>query len=83
MKELTALSNREGLLKAGRKLHFTDALVAHLARAGYDPRYGARPLQRAIETLVTAPLARYLLTETAPPQLLTVSVDDAGAVFIK
>ncbi len=82
-KELASLAQREGLTKTGRRIVFSDALVAHLARAGYDPRYGARPLQRAIETLVTAPLARYLLTETAPPQLLTVSVDDAGAVFIK
>jgi ATP-dependent Clp protease ATP-binding subunit ClpC len=32
-----------------------------IAREGFDPRFGARPLQRTLETLVVAPLARYLL----------------------
>jgi len=35
--------------------------VAWLARAGFDARYGARPLQRVLERQVLAPLARYLL----------------------
>ncbi|MDE2511303.1 MAG: ATP-dependent chaperone ClpB [Elusimicrobia bacterium] len=33
-----------------------------LAREGYDPAYGARPLKRAISRLVVDPLARMLLT---------------------
>jgi len=32
-----------------------------LARAGYDPVYGARPLRRAVQTLVETPLARAIL----------------------
>jgi ATP-dependent Clp protease ATP-binding subunit ClpC len=81
-KELNALSKREGLLKAGRRLMFTDALVAHLARAGFEPRYGARPLQRAIETQIVAPLARYLLAEGKTAREIVVDLDKNGAVTI-
>ncbi|MDO9451391.1 MAG: AAA family ATPase, partial [Stagnimonas sp.] len=40
---------------------FTDAALDHLARAGYDPIYGARPLKRAIQSEVENPLAREIL----------------------
>ncbi|MBX7219337.1 MAG: AAA family ATPase [Blastocatellia bacterium] len=60
-KELKALSQREGLVKANLRLDWTPAVVSHLARAGFDPRFGARPLQRAIEAELVAPLSRFLL----------------------
>jgi ATP-dependent Clp protease ATP-binding subunit ClpA len=60
-KELDELKHREGFLKRRLNLHFTDALVQHLARTGFDERYGARPLQRAVEQTVTNPLAHWLL----------------------
>ena len=48
-----------------------------LAREGYDPTYGARPLKRAIQTLIQNPLAIKLLRgEIAPGQ--TVKVSAAG-----
>jgi len=43
-------------------LEVTDAAKDLLARDGYDPAYGARPLKRAISRLVVDPLARLLLT---------------------
>ncbi len=36
------------------------ALLDHLAAVGYDPRYGARPLKRAMERELLAPLARQM-----------------------
>ncbi len=60
-KELAELARREGLARAGLTLTWTDRLLAHLARTGFDHRYGARPLQRTLERLVVAPLARWLL----------------------
>jgi ATP-dependent Clp protease ATP-binding subunit ClpC len=60
-KELEEIARREGLARSGIVLSWTDRLLAHLARAGFDHRYGARPLQRALERLVVAPLARFLL----------------------
>jgi ATP-dependent Clp protease ATP-binding subunit ClpC len=60
-RELDAITRREGLLRGGVTVAWSDALVEHLAGIGFDPRYGARPLQRAVEREVVAPLARWLL----------------------
>ncbi|MEM7104502.1 MAG: AAA family ATPase [Bacteroidota bacterium] len=60
-KELDEVKLREGFVKKGLKLKFTKQLSDHIASAGFDERYGARPLQRAIEEEVIAPLARWLL----------------------
>ena len=62
-KELNALTTREGLRKRAIKLVWTDSLVDHLARHGFNARLGARPLQRTIEAQVVAPLASYLNRE--------------------
>ncbi len=64
IKELHSIASREGLAQQGIKLVWTPETVDFLARQGSDPRYGARPLQRAIETLVTTPLAKFLLANT-------------------
>jgi ATP-dependent Clp protease ATP-binding subunit ClpB len=49
------------VVERGMQIEFTDAALNHLAQAGFDPVYGARPLKRAIQTLVENPLARALL----------------------
>jgi ATP-dependent Clp protease ATP-binding subunit ClpB len=48
---------------ADRKLTLTvsDQAKALLAREGFDPVYGARPLKRTIQRLLQDPLARRLL----------------------
>jgi ATP-dependent Clp protease ATP-binding subunit ClpB len=50
-------------LLADRKLtlELTDAAKHFLAREGYDPAYGARPLKRAIQRLLQDPLAMAVL----------------------
>jgi ATP-dependent Clp protease ATP-binding subunit ClpC len=82
-KELRAISNREGLAKSNIRLEWTDRLVHRIARDGYDPRYGARPLQRTIETIIVAPLSRYLIDR---PDLkdMTIQMDmsDEGRVLL-
>lgn len=60
-KEIAQVARREGLSQKGIKLVWTKEVVAFLAEKGFDPRFGARPLQRAVETLLTAPLAEFLL----------------------
>jgi ATP-dependent Clp protease ATP-binding subunit ClpB len=53
-----------------------DAARALLAREGYDPMFGARPLKRAIQTLIQNPLAVKLLRgEVAPGQTVKVSAE--------
>jgi ATP-dependent Clp protease ATP-binding subunit ClpB len=46
------------LAEARIALEVTDAARTYLAREGYDPTYGARPLRRAIQRLVENPLAK-------------------------
>jgi len=43
------------------QLELTDAAVAEIANAGFDPVYGARPLKRAIQSEIENPLAREIL----------------------
>jgi ATP-dependent Clp protease ATP-binding subunit ClpB len=48
------------------RLELTDAAKTHIAKAGYDPLYGARPLKRAIRTEILNPLAQKILSGEAP-----------------
>ncbi len=52
---------RERLADRGIAIELTDAAKEHLAEAGWDPTYGARPLKRAIQRLAENPLALRLL----------------------
>ena len=47
----------------GIKLEFTEPAVIELAKAGYDPEFGARPLRRVIQEKVTNTLAQYLIQD--------------------
>jgi len=55
----------EGLRKrlAERRitLEVTEAAKAYLARVGYDPVFGARPLKRTIQREVETPVARLIV----------------------
>ncbi len=42
-------------------LEISDEAKTHLARSGYEPAYGARPLKRAIQREVETPLGRKIL----------------------
>ncbi len=67
---------RAMLGERGITLVLDDSARQLLARKGYDPDYGARPLKRAIQTLIQNPLAIKLLRgETAPGQTIRVSAD--------
>jgi len=57
--QLRYLTERLAKLEMG--LEVTDAALAQLATAGFDPVYGARPLKRAIQQSIENPLAREIL----------------------
>jgi ATP-dependent Clp protease ATP-binding subunit ClpC len=71
--ELHAIERREGLLRRDLTLRFAPAVVDFVVAAGFSPRYGARPLQRAVEQHVVAAIARALFAEV--PDGATVEVD--------
>ncbi|HTI72475.1 MAG TPA: AAA family ATPase [Candidatus Limnocylindria bacterium] len=57
---LENLRQREGLLQRPLQWSLAPEVIEHLARRGYDVRYGARPLKRAIERELLAPLSESL-----------------------
>jgi ATP-dependent Clp protease ATP-binding subunit ClpB len=64
------------------KLVLDDSAKQLLAREGYDPMYGARPLKRAIQTLIQNPLAiKMLRGEIAPGQTVRISADGEQMKF--
>ncbi len=59
-RELDSLRQRPGLKYSDVTLTIDDAAVDLLCELGYQPKYGARPLRRAIELNVVVPLANEL-----------------------
>ena len=54
-------SLRKRLAERELTLELGDDVLDHLAEAGFDPVYGARPLKRAIQQLIENPLAQAIL----------------------
>ena len=49
------------LLKQGFELRVTDDAVRYIAKEGYDPQFGARPVKRALQRLVLNELSKQLI----------------------
>ena len=57
-------------------LEVSDSAVAELAKVGFDPVFGARPLKRAIQQRLENPLSKLLLEGKFPPKaIIHVDVD--------
>jgi ATP-dependent Clp protease ATP-binding subunit ClpA len=76
-RELGLVAARDGAKLRGVEVDVSERAVAHLADRGFDARYGARPLKRAIERELLVPLAEAV--NTYPEQIrLVASVDAAN-----
>ncbi|MBN2172363.1 MAG: ATP-dependent chaperone ClpB [Candidatus Krumholzibacteriota bacterium] len=64
--DLMAARLRERLVDRGYDLELTEAARAHVARAGYDPVFGARPLARYLQRHLETRIGRRLLAGDAP-----------------
>jgi ATP-dependent Clp protease ATP-binding subunit ClpC len=81
-KELSELAAREGLAAANIQLTWSDELVAVLSREGYDHRFGARPLQRVIESRIAVPLARWRVANPkVRNSMLRLELNEQGKVI--
>ena len=68
----------------GFKLDITDQAKEFIAERGYDSKYGARPLQRAIQKYLEDPLAEELLNSVMKPgDTIVVDVDSKDAEKLK
>jgi len=70
----------ERLARMELELEVTDAALAELAKVGFDPVFGARPLKRAIQQRIENPLSKLLLEgRFAPKSNIRVTVDPVRA----
>ena len=76
--QLARLRKRLEALDMG--LVVTDAALAELASAGFDPSFGARPLKRAIQSQIENPLAKRILEGTFVARDV-ITVDAKAGVF--
>ena len=72
------------MAQQGITLEADDAAVAELARDGFDPQYGARPLRRAIQSMVEDAVAEKMLEgELKPGDTAHVRLKDGKVVIEK
>jgi len=72
--QIALLQNR--LEKMELKLQITPQALAEIAKIGFDPAFGARPLKRAVQQRIENPLSRLLLQGRFPARsTIAVSVD--------
>ncbi|MHB1062761.1 MAG: AAA family ATPase, partial [Thiobacillus sp.] len=76
--QLQGLEKR--LAQMEMQLDITEAALAEIARAGFDPIYGARPLKRAIQSELENPLAKEILSGRFGPKD-TIRIDSHDGVF--
>jgi len=70
----------ERLARMELRLKVSEQALAELAKVGFDPVFGARPLKRAIQQRIENPLSRDLLEGKFPPKSeISVSVDPIKA----
>jgi ATP-dependent Clp protease ATP-binding subunit ClpC len=68
----------------GYNLELTDAAKAFIAERGYDSKFGARPLQRAIQKYLEDPLAEELLNaEIKQGDTVVVDIDSTDTEKLK
>jgi ATP-dependent Clp protease ATP-binding subunit ClpB len=78
--QLKVLESR--LEKMEMKLDVSPAAVAELAKVGFDPVFGARPLKRAIQQRIENPVASLILEgKFGPKDVIPVNVEGGEFVF--
>src|SRR5690606_6110139 len=79
------------LQRLGERLHamdmqleVSDTAVAEIARSGFDPVFGARPLKRAIQQKIENPISKLILEgRFGPKDVVPVDVEDGELVFTR
>ena len=71
---------QERLAKMDLELQVSPAALAEIAKVGFDPLFGARPLKRAIQQRIENPLSKLLLEgRFLPKSVIPVDVDPIRA----
>ncbi len=80
--ELMLKNLNKRLIERNIKLEATDKAKELIAKLGYDPVYGARPLRRALQKYVETPLAEKILAgEIKPGDVVVIDEENGELVF--
>ena len=72
------------LASMGIGLIISDEVLAEITRAGFDPKFGARPLQKTIELQIEFPLSKAVLKgRFVAKDTIKVRLNDGVIVFEK
>lgn len=72
----------EMLKEQGIELRVTDDAIRYIAKEGYDPQFGARPVKRAIQRLVLNELSKQIIGGKVEKEVpVVVEVKDGALVF--
>ncbi len=75
---------QERLQEHGLEIELTDAARTWLAKEGFDPQFGARPLRRALQRYVESPLSVQLLRgEFASGDSVIVDANEENGIVFK
>ena len=78
--QLQALEQR--LQKLEMTLEVSDEALAELAKVGFDPAFGARPLKRAIQQRIENPLSKLILQgRFGPKDVIPVRIENGEFAF--
>ncbi|MBA3723541.1 MAG: AAA family ATPase [Candidatus Levybacteria bacterium] len=79
-----AIAKTAKLLKEqGYNLQITEKAIAQLAKDGYDPVYGARPLRRLVQTAIENPIALAIISKKfVPGDTIVIDYSDNTNEFI-
>jgi len=70
------------LAKGGITLEATEAAISLLGKAGYDPEFGARPVKRAIQSMVLNQLSKDIIaTRVNRDRPIIIDAQDGELVF--
>ena len=68
----------------GYKFKLSKKVKDFVSEKGYDPQFGARPLNRAVQKYIEDPLADFILNNNpAPSSTLTATIDKENNIIIK
>ncbi|MCW4001260.1 MAG: ATP-dependent chaperone ClpB [Candidatus Bathyarchaeota archaeon] len=68
------------LEKNGVKVEFTKKAVDHIAKVGFDPQFGARPIKRVIQKEVLNELSKIILADKVTKDSVIMVDEKAGAL---
>jgi ATP-dependent Clp protease ATP-binding subunit ClpB len=70
---------QHSLSSANIRIEVKDKAVEWLARQGYDPQLGARPLKRLIQKYILNEISRMIISqEVSKNQLIVIDADKSG-----